>query len=334
MRLESVRALKLELVSGPGPSGGLLPQQLPAVSVPAERLSDLGRVHPGIALGVAPGDRVGDFRLAVRIQHRDLLTGSRVEAIVRQARDEVDVQYVGVLSKQTGPSLDGLRTRVRPLHPGISLGHIDITAGTLGAIVRSRVDDRPRLLSNNHVLADENRGDPGDQVLQPGAIDGGRADLDRVATLERFVELHTDRTNFADAALALVDDGVDVDPMIPGLGHVTGLADVEQVLDVAKVGRTTGLRRGRVTAIEVDDVVVNFSAGLLRFDDQIEISGADGRPFSAGGDSGSLIVDTASGSGVGLLFAGSDQGGPDGVGVTYANPLGVVFDLLSISGLW
>ena len=51
---------------------------------------------------------------------------------------------------------------------------------------------------------------------------------------------------------------------------------------------------------------------------------ADGGPFS---DGGSLIVGRDK-RGVALLFAGSDQGGANGQGLTYANPLRAVLDAL------
>jgi hypothetical protein len=98
---------------------------------------------------------------------------------------------------------------------------------------------------------------------------------------------------------------------------------------VAKLGRTTGLTRGRVTAFELDNVVVGYDLGNLRFDDQIEIEGAGTDPFSDGGDSGSLIVDSDL-RGVALLFAGGDQGGTNGRGLTYANPLQDVLDHLAV----
>lgn len=165
------------------------------VSVPAERTTEVGRAQPGIALGVARGEAANDYRLAVRIQHRDFLSGSRIEAIVEAAKGEADVQYVGLLSKQTSGVTPQYRRRVRPIQPGFSVGHHAITAGTLGAIVRIRKDSRPRILSNNHVLADENRGDIGDSILQPGTFDGGKARTHRVAELEDFVRLDARRTN-------------------------------------------------------------------------------------------------------------------------------------------
>ena len=67
-------------------------------------------------------------------------------------------------------------------------------------------------------------------------------------------------------------------------------------------------------------MVVNYDVGNLRFDGQIEIEGAGSKSFSDGGDSGSLIVNSRM-QAVALLFAGSDTGGRNGAGLTYANPI-------------
>ena len=332
MRLSSVRELKRELLEPAVVDGRPRSQSVPTVSVPAGRSREVARVQPGIALGVAAGSTPGDYRLAVRVQHRDLLTGGRLSAIQEAAHNEVDIQYIGELVKLTGDLATDRRER--PVSPGASIGHFEITAGTLGAFVRVEGDVAPRALSNNHVLADENRASIGDEILQPGALDGGVPGRDRVAVLERFVALEASEINRVDAAVAVLDEGVPFDPEIDGIGPVNGAAPPDEVELVAKRGRTTGLTTGRVTAIEVDGLVVRFSTGVLRFDGQIEVAGADGQAFSRGGDSGSLIVDLASQRGVGLLFAGSDQGGPGGTGVTYANPLSSVFEQLAVAGLW
>jgi hypothetical protein len=60
---------------------------------------------------------------------------------------------------------------------------------------------------------------------------------------------------------------------------------------------------------------------------QIEIETTDSGPFSQGGDIGSLIVD-ADRRAVALLFAGSDLGGSNGLGLTFANPIREVLDAL------
>lgn len=329
MKLESARELKQELYEPLRGRGGLSPQETVEVSVPAERTVDVPLLQPSLALGIAPQPG-GEFHLAVRVQHRDLMSSARLDAIHQAARGEIDVRYVGRLTKLS--ATETLRTR--PVRPGLSVGHYAITAGTIGAFVRLNGADEPRLLSNNHVLADEDRGTIGDAILQPGQLDGGEDDQDRIANLERFIALDPAAVNRVDAALAVLDDPGDIDPALPGIGHVRQTLAPEHADQVVKLGRTTGLTHGSVSAIEVDNVIVEFSTGALRFDGQIEISGTASGPFSLGGDSGSLVVAADDPRAVGLLFAGSDQGGPKGYGVTYANPIGAVFGALDIGRLW
>jgi hypothetical protein len=92
---------------------------------------------------------------------------------------------------------------------------------------------------------------------------------------------------------------------------------------VAKLGRTTGLTRGVVSAVEVDRVIVGYDAGERRFDDQVEISPRGRGVFSRGGDSGSLIVDDGRHPAA-LLFAGNDAD------TTYANPIAAVLAALKV----
>jgi hypothetical protein len=307
MRLEAVRDLKRELLEEP-PTGAL-------------------GLEGAIALGVAPAAGLGDYRLAVRVQGVEA-GGDQLARIERAAGGEVDVRRIGRVVAQSVPDVE----RRRPVPVGASVGHFEITAGSVGAFVRVEDDDRARLLSNNHVLANENRASTGDEILQPGPADGGRRGEDRIATLERYVALDTAGVNEVDGALALLDDGIEFVNEIDGQPLGAQPAPPAEVEAVIKQGRTTGLTRGTVSAIEVDGVAVAYSAGTLRFDNQIEITGAAGA-FSAGGDSGSLIVDQSTLGGAALLFAGSETGGPGGAGVTYGNPLGTVFERLGVTGL-
>jgi hypothetical protein len=215
---------------------------------------------------------------------------------------------------------------------GASIGHHQITAGTLGCFVTARRGGRARILSNNHVLADENHGRRGDAIVQPGALDGGARARDAVGALDRAVPLRIRGPNLVDAATATIGEGLAYDAhVLKGLGALAGLGP--DLLDagtaVAKVGRTTGVTRGRVTAFELDNVIVAYDRGNLRFDDQVEIEGAGDAPFSQGGDSGALIVDGTTRA-VGLLFAGGDTGGGNGMGLTYANPIRAVLDALRV----
>jgi hypothetical protein len=327
MRLDSARALKADLlrslVSGLGDA--LLRQR--ALPMAAQDVRVLDALPPTMALGVAPAGR-GDYKLALRLQTRALEGSRQVQAVLRRARGEVDVRYVGRISKRAAP---WHRARRRPLVIGCSIAHHRVTAGTLGGFVILRTEGEVRALSNNHVLADEGRARRGDAVLQPSPLDGGRLKGDRVGQLSHFVPLKKTGVNRVDAALASLRPRLDYDPRaLHRLGTLSapGGLLVEELSLVAKLGRTTGLTRGRVSAFELDQLVVSYDAGHLRFDDQIEVDGEGATPFSQGGDSGALVFTAHGREAVALVFAGSDQGGRSGQGLTYANPLRRVLDAL------
>ena len=62
--------------------------------------------------------------------------------------------------------------RHRPAPLGVSIGHPDITAGTLGFKVKDGAGNS-YILSNNHVMANSNQASIGDNILQPGAVRWG-----------------------------------------------------------------------------------------------------------------------------------------------------------------
>lgn len=249
------------------------------------------------------------------------------------AHEEVDIRFVGAIRKR---QLGWHQASCRPLLIGCSVGHRDITAGTLGCFVRVRSEPEGslRVLSNNHVLANENRGVSGDEIVQPGRFDQGMVPRDVVARLESFVPLEPAATNFVDAALARLAPGfaADATQLREAAGPLRGLgpAALRRGMEVAKLGRTTGLTLGRVTAFEMDNVAVDFDAplGAVRFDNQIEIEGSGPAGFSEGGDSGALVWSLAEREAVGLLFSGSEQGGANDQGLTYANPIHAVLAAL------
>ncbi len=323
MKLDSVIELQNELLRSAGPGPGLAAQSA-REGVPARRSRELAPVQPSLALGITPG--VGDeFRLAVRVQRRALLDSAKVASIIDAARGEVDLSYIGRVEKLQDAAT--MQERHRPLLAGASVGHVAITAGTLGAFVTT-ADKSLAILSNNHVLADENRADIGDPVIQPADLDGGTAPADTVALLAEYVPIAPAGINRVDAAIAAFVDGIDADP-VSQLG--AGVLAPEDADHVEKIGRTTGHTVGRVSAFNVCSVVVEYdSSPNVRFDGQIEIVTADGSEFSRGGDSGSLVVSAGDRVPIGLLFAGSDQGGPNGGPVTYANPIGEVLAALNV----
>lgn len=300
-----------------------------------------GPATVGIALGLSPGPDAS-YRLALRYRLGTSTARMVARRLSEQFGADLDVRHTGrvatlaltrpgagaVLPRSTAPELT---ERTRPLRPGLSVAHATVTAGTLGAFVRHHED--VHVLSNHHVLVGET-GTIGDPVVQPGPADGGTEPADRIGTLAGLVELVPGEVATVDAAIAGLEPDLAADAVTayPG-GELTGTTHVEGGEQVAKIGRTTGLTHGVVTAIELDGLLVDFGPGLgtLAFDDQIEVEGTGGQAFSAGGDSGSLVYRTEDTSAVGLLFAGSAGGGSAGQGLTFLNPVQEVLDQLDIS---
>lgn len=331
MDIASVRALKEEIASQVVPPAIAAIHAEGGFSITTFSLKKMTKARPEVALGIAPGQRRGDVRLAVRLQRRSLERAqSFIETIRKRARDEVEVRFVGRIAKH---ALPWYRIRQRPLLAGASAGHYSITAGTIGALATQRKTGRTVILSNNHVLANENAAEVDDAILQPGNYDTGRRPKDVVAKLTTWVKLLPNKANLVDAAIAAVQGSIDFDPLdYRGIGTLAGVRTdpVLPGIPVAKVGRTTGVTHGRITATEVDNVVIEYDVGELSFDDQIEIESTEAGTFSAGGDSGSLILDEAN-RGCALLFAGSETGGANGRGLTYACPIAAVLDKLAIA---
>jgi hypothetical protein len=332
MELDSARELKRQVRSRVLASL-VKPRTAPrVVSLAAQPMTATPAQHRTVAIGIAPHGPRG-YRLAVRVQRRALEESAELGRIHALARGEVDVRYVGRVVKRAVP---WYQRRNRPLRIGSSIGHYRVTAGTLGCFVRVRGGGETLILSNNHVLANEDRSRKGDRILQPGAYDHGRNPADVIGALVKGIHLRRRGANRLDCAVAGIQDRIRIDArLLRGLGRLAGVGHpaATGTVRVAKVGRTTGVTRGRVTAFELDDLVVGYDIGNLRFDDQIEIESTGRGPFSDGGDSGSLVVD-ADLQALGLLFAGSDQGGSNGQGLTYANPIAAVLDALKIELLY
>jgi len=190
--------------------------------------------------------------------------------------------------------------KVRPAMGGLSIGHYEISAGTFGCVVRDRGD--VYILSNNHVLANENRGVEGDPILQPGRFDGGKTDRDVLARLDTYVALDPEGANLVDCAIAQPFNAEDVTTDILNVGGLRGSRDPTIDEKVMKSGRTTRLTNGTVVDVSAT-LRVGYAMGSMIFQDQFLVRGERGS-FSAGGDSGAVIV-AHDGHAVGLLSAGS-----------------------------
>jgi hypothetical protein len=241
---------------------------------------------------------------------------------------EVTGRFMALPMDADAEAVDPTSSFPRPVPIGVSTGHGDVTAGTIGA----RVTDGDQIfaLSNNHIFAANNGGKAGDNLLQPGVVDGGRDPDDVIGTLYDYEPIHFCRAlicemNLIDAAVALTTvDDVGAETPEGGYGSPSRWTTEANIgMSVQKYGRTTGYTVGEVTGLNAT-IDVGYSGGTARFKDQIVITG---NGFSAGGDSGSLIVSKGVLMGdrrpVGLLFAGTAT-------TTLANPIDVVLDRFGV----
>lgn len=228
------------------------------------------------------------------------------------------------------PSLadNGPNHRVRNMRFGVSGGNVnDATrrfccSGTLGALVTDGTTSY--ILSNNHVLGRSDQAGVGEDVSQPGLID---SNCNVATVVGDFTALSPFGSN-VDAAIAQLRPGtMDATGFIEDIGVPSRSVAAPVVgMSVAKSGRTTGFTMGTISSINTS-VSVQYTRECgggkkfnVGFTGQIVIGPGT---FSAGGDSGSLIVTNNSAHNpVGLLFAGSSS-------ATIANPAALVLTRLS-----
>lgn len=202
------------------------------------------------------------------------------------------------------------------------VGIRSLRAGTLGAVVKiAGQGDVGFVLSNQHVLA------PGATSADIGlAIQTNNSARTTIGRLSGWTTFRNDGKNFVDGAIAtttstLVDpfNGKFAVPPNPILtSELVQLARRPGGLLVTKIGMTTGQTFGRV--LKTNHPVRVAGTG---FQEQIVIQGSSGL-FSAGGDSGSLVVEADSKRPIGLLFAGSGN-------VSYVNRIENVISTFNIS---
>lgn len=239
-----------------------------------------------------------------------------------------------VMVVESGPASPAAATlvpearRCRPLVAGLQIQNFDdddrqgilsrglMAVGTLGCFVRLD-SGPPALLSNNHVVAGENRGvRQRDRILQAGG-QAHRSD-DQIAVLGGFAHLQFSPSgatpskggavlNEIDAGVATLDSTV---PFAQGYLAHRKLAPPKSTVAarpgdrVFKVGRTTGLTFGEVVDVAAIVGPVLYGSGPCWFRRSIVVEGLSGTQFADKGDSGAVVA-RASGEAVGLVYAGN-----------------------------
>jgi len=114
------------------------------------------------------GRRTDKFRIVVSVVQKvpgpELLKEDIVPKEVEGVK--TDVQESGIIR-----ALQARTDEWRPAPGGVSCGDKGIAAGTLGCLVRG--GEQIPILSNNHVLANNNEAQKGDPIFQLGPYDGG-----------------------------------------------------------------------------------------------------------------------------------------------------------------
>jgi hypothetical protein len=294
----------------------------------SQRLLDRGLqslVNPNVESRLAVGySKRGknNFWLELRVQRGGKKAFKEALDIKKRAKGDANIEIIPEIEipykidTLDSKSLKKLRKATRPLHIGLSIGHENAGAGTLGAFIETNAG--VAILSNSHVLALMGRANIGDPIFQPGKPDVDTLLLGNViATLKNAIVLAKANRHKGDAAIALLLPNVQHESnriprgiRCPGQGQKIKFLNDPNLLSkdklVCKIGRTTGYTRGKISAIALDNVPVKTGLlGNLVFDNVIEISHIPGKkPFSKSGDSGSLVFTEREKSAIGLHFAG------------------------------
>ncbi len=287
-----------------------------------------------------------DLPAVIRVQNAHTQELMAIADVVGTATGRLADGGLGilVLTRREGATgipanLDGIRVESRvvgdvmayqpppassTLEAGTSTGNDkECASGTIGCVI-DRGGTR-YFLSNNHVFAREDSASIGERIDAPGRYDAKPKcqQTPQVATLSDFepIQFAPGTTNVIDAAIALPVAGLSFTcAEAGGYTPTSNVATAAIGMLVKKTGRTTGLTRGTVTAVNVT-IGVGYQFGTATFTDQIMVDGTRG-PFLRPGDSGSLLVTDVASDPVGLCFAGSPV-------VSFANPIAPILSRFS-----
>jgi hypothetical protein len=275
---------------------------------------------PGV-LAVAIGLAEGGDDLALHV-YLDVNTASASRAAIPQQADGIPVVIVETdefVARDAGPA-HRLQYNL-PVPMGVSTSNDnECFAGTLGArVYRKGNSSRVGYITNNHVAAAgganlcPNRAAFGEDQFQRGRLDNncGLTGLKKIGDLIQFIPIVFGGAfeNTVDAAFVLSSRTL-VQKTILDIGNPSStILEPALNMPVQKSGRTTGRTFGTITGIYATIAVDYGPCGSAKFVNQMIITPGS---FSAGGDSGSLILHrTLKDSSnrfrpVGLLFAGSE----------------------------
>ncbi len=277
--LESARSLKRELL------GQIRPPHIVAAAAPsfgeAVAAAYVGRLQN--VVGVGYGVKITDGQIvpnetAVRVYVRKKVpvkdisinywASQRIPKFVNGA--PTDVIEVGDVSAGAVT-----RTYIPTTECGVSAAHVNVTAGTLGCLVKDSKTGDEYILSCNHIFANCNSASLNDDILQASPNDLGPAS-NPLGKLAKFkpIDFNQGAVNHIDAAISSICKPTRaVTPSIMAFGkltlpHTTGFAPSE----VLKYGRTTGPTEGQLVDVAADiSITYTSNQSSADFEDQLAI---------------------------------------------------------------
>ncbi len=332
-QIDRVMAIQNATVLGQAIRGRALAAGATAILAHAE-----DRPLPRMAVGYALSEK-GKYELEVRLQNPDVQSFLFARQLVAE-RSDVPAR-VGVLRNLVAHAAHPAALNNKPLTLGSSVGLAKGGAGSLGGFVRQ--GEMIGILSCSHVLARAGRAAANDPIYHPSPKDDALANGE-IAKLQRFVNLADRKPRYqADMAFGWLAAGhkAGVTNVVPK-GHDwpsegRALAEIRRdplvkFTAVAKIGRTSGWTTGRFLHENQGPVDVFMPdlgrsvalEGLI----EIEWTGLDD-PFSAKGDSGSLVYLAETLEPIGLLVGGgevdiTENGVKRTHGASYACPVGTI----------
>jgi hypothetical protein len=296
-----------------------------ALKIEGDQIPRLTSVDRRIGMGITRND--GKIALALLVEKSESLAERKAEALT-QVGERVRVLVVGSAHSS---AVDKPVEQNFGRHAGTSIGHIRGNPGSVGCMVTVKSGHRDFLCltSAAHVLSMLNQAEPGDPIILPGYPDGPNVLENRIGSLLNYTFLnhYADTQDWANVLngpdvaivkLANAQEWPDT-TLVPSPDDPGKLKRVHEVVGqrgealdyigktVFKIGRTTGMTRGIVEAIGIEQTAIRLpNKRLYMYRDLIAIKGCEGKPFSEPGDSGALVY-TQDFRALGFVVGGSDS---------------------------